>query len=138
MRLFLAIVILLCSGCVHGCGTGTERPPPGSDDDTSGAGLCEDASYVEGVEPILQRYCLQCHSAGTALGGFSVHSWQAVVETGGFSGASVVPGDCASSTLYSRVTGVTANPMPPSGYGTLTQPEVDCICAWIDAGCPDD
>ena len=134
----LTIVILLSVGLFAGCGVGTERPPPGSDDDTMGTGLCEDASYSESIAPVLQGYCLQCHSAGTALGGFSVHSWEAVVESGSYSGATVVPGDCVNSLLYRRIAGVTSTPMPPTGYGSLTQQEIDCICAWIDAGCPDD
>ena len=138
MKPFLAISIFLCAGWVAGCGVGTERPPPGWDDDPMSASLCENASYGESIEPVLQRYCLQCHSAGTALGGFSVHSWEAVVESGSYSGATVVPGDCVNSLLYRRIAGVTSTPMPPTGYGSLTQQEIDCICAWIDAGCPDD
>jgi len=137
MRLPLASAIVL-SAWMTGCGTGTERPPPGSDDDSASEGQCSDASFVDAIEPTLKRYCLQCHSAGTALGEFSVHSWQAVVLGGGMSGPAVVPGDCASSELYLRITGQTDNPMPPSGYGTLTQQEIDCICTWIDDGCPED
>jgi len=122
---------------VLGCGEGTERPPPGADDDSAGgwAGSCDDASFGEVVQPILVRHCQQCHRPGGALGDLDLTSWSSVVLEGGVSGPAVVPGDCEGSLVYERISGQTSSPMPPVGYGQLSNGEVACICLWIENGC---
>lgn len=139
MRTSLPILDIALVAAI-GCGTGTERPPPGADDDSvSGlAALCDDGSFGQVVQPIFDRYCEQCHRPGGALGDLDLQSWSAVVLEGGLSGPAVVLGDCEGSLLYQRVAGQSASPMPPIGYGQLIDEEIACICLWIEDGCPDD
>ncbi len=140
MRILLPSLVGIALIAALGCGSGTERPPPGAlDDDSAGlSALCADASFSEMVQPTLQRYCLQCHSSTWAGGDFSVQSWTSIVVEGGLSGPVVLPGDCGSSLLYQRVSGQTASPMPPVGYGSLADEEIACLCLWIEDGCLDD
>jgi uncharacterized membrane protein len=140
MRTRAPVPSLVLTALALGCGSGTERPPPGAlDDDSAGlSALCADASFSEVVHPTLQRYCLQCHSNTWAGADFSVQSWSSIVVDGGISGDVVIPGDCGGSRLYQRVTGQTASPMPPVGYGSITDEEAACLCLWIESGCPDD
>lgn len=127
----LALLPLLAS-----CGTGTDRPLPGEGDGFGLTGECDDASYELAIQPIFDAACLQCHWANAALGGLDLQSYGGVMG-GGVTGAAVVPGDCAGSLLYQRITGQAASPMPPLGYPGLADAEVACICQWIAEGTPD-
>ena len=138
MRLTLSTALLSPIVLLVACGTGTERPTPGSlDDPATLTDACEDASYSTTIQPIFDSTCLQCHWANAALGGLQLQSIAGVLQ-GGVSGPSVIPGDCASSLLYQRVAGQTASPMPPVGYPSLDYAEVACICRWIAEGGLDD
>jgi len=129
--------IIATFALLTGCGIGTERPLPGSGDDSFGlTGECDDASYDLAIQPLFDATCLQCHWANAALGGLDLQSYGGLLA-GGVSGAAVVPGDCAGSLLYQRVAGLSASPMPPLGYPDLADAEVDCICLWIAEGAPD-
>lgn len=124
---------------VAGCGDGTVRPPPGSmlfDDDDTLSLECGD-SFSEDIQPIMWQQCLQCHRANAASGGLALEDYDDMMA-GGTSGPTVECGSCDTSLLYLRVTGLAQPIMPPTGYVALSAEEADCICAWIEAGCPGD
>ena len=138
MRISLPTLLCTMMTGLAACGTGTERPLPGTTGDPSALiEACEEPSYASTIQPIFDASCLQCHWANAALGGLELQSYQGVMA-GGVSGASVVPGDCAGSDLFQRVSGQDASAMPPVGYQPLGEDEVACICAWIAQGCLDD
>ncbi len=131
--LLLAALVLLGA-----CGDGTVRPPPGSDlwgddDDTS---PLECGSFHEDIQPLLLQQCLSCHRSNAASGGLALEDLNDVME-GGTSGPSVECGSCDTSLLYLRVTGLAQPIMPPTGYVAMPADQAQCICDWINAGCPD-
>ena len=110
------------------------------------AGCCQDVSYKNVVDPILQANCLSCHDGqgeGIEASGFIVKSNDDLMK-GTRSGQVVVPGDSLSSTLY-RLIDHQADPkiqMPPhhdqavaSGkMSSLSGAQINTIKDWIDQG----
>lgn len=96
-------------------------------------------SYSAEVEPILDRYCIECHQPGTAgyeASGFSVATYEDVIE-GTRYGPVVIPGDAFNSNLIILVEG-RADPaiaMPHDGHKMLGQ-EIETLKAWIEQGAP--
>ncbi len=108
---------------------------------------CEkQVSYTADVQPILDNYCIQCHSGageGQAASGLAVDDYDAVMQGTKF-GKVVVPGSSMSSSLYLVVSDKTDPKihMPPhhdeslaEGRGfALSRTNIETIAAWIDQG----
>ena len=104
-------------------------------------GLAADDDLFESrIRPLLVARCQGCHSTATGKtsGGLALDSRQGW-QTGGDSGAAIVPGDSDSSLLLRAVKhgdGVSA--MPPEDAGPpLTPSEIDDLATWIAAGAAD-
>ena len=103
-------------------------------------------SFSADVKPILDNYCVSCHSGageGEAASGFAVDNYDSLMKGTKF-GKVVVPGSSMSSSLYLVVT-EKVDPkihMPPHhdeslaegrGYA-LSRTNIETIAAWIDQG----
>ncbi len=111
---------------------------------------CErQVSYSADVKPVLDNYCIQCHSGageGEAASGFSVDNYDSLMRGTKF-GKVVVPGSSMSSSLYLVVAEKTDPKihMPPhhddslaQGRGfALSRQNVEIIGTWIDQGAKD-
>lgn len=112
-----------------------------------GLSACErDVSYTADIQPIMDNYCLSCHTTageGQAASGFAVNDYAAVMKGTNF-GAVIVPGSSISSSLYLVVASKTDPKihMPPhhedslaEGRGfELSEENIEKIAAWIDQG----
>ncbi len=87
--------------------------------------------YVEDIQPIFQRSCSSCHSAVVKNQGLQVTAYDALMA-GSNSGAVVVAGDAANSSLWEQVD---SGKMPL--LGELSASEKALIHDWIDAGAPE-
>lgn len=113
-----AIVVLAGVGLMAGCGDKT-------------------VSYKNDVMPILEKNCMDCHSAdgeGIEKSGLSMESYEALMK-GTRLGPIIVPGSSAGSTLNRLVEGK-ADPSirMPHGGDWLPQGERDVLKAWVDQG----
>src|SRR5688572_2747643 len=89
--------------------------------------------YVKDVAPILTKYCAGCHNADEREGKLSLESF-ADLQKGGEHGASVVPGQSASSRMIRVLTGDAEPKMPPKDNEAPTEAELATLKAWVDAG----
>ena len=92
--------------------------------------------YQSNIQPIFDRYCVDCHGAARAEDGLRLTSYKDLMK-GTRYGAVVMPGLPAHSTLISVVKG-TADPtlrMPP-GTERLHESELESLESWIEAGAP--
>ena len=100
----------------------------------------EDVSFKNQVQPILKKYCADCHAAGgqgTQKSGFAVDSYQSLMKGTKF-GAVIVPGSAVSSSLYRLVSGeVDPSIRMPHGKDTLPKTDVSLVEAWINQGAKD-
>lgn len=100
-----------------------------------GALHADDVDYLREVKPILQARCYACHGALKQESGLRLDTAE-FAQTGGDSGAAVVPGDAAASPLLERISAPDLSlRMPPEGE-PLSAAQIDAIGRWIAAGAP--
>lgn len=88
--------------------------------------------YTTRVQPIFQKNCYACHTAGQAAG-LRVDSREALLK-GGESGPAVVPGEPKKSLLIEAVQQTGEVRMPKGGH--LKPEEIDDLIAWVKMGAP--
>ena len=98
------------------------------------------SSEFERVEPLLQQYCVECHSAKEPEGGLDLESIDGL-RKGGESGPAIVPGKSKESLLIRAIEGAWGKTgknqfMPPGKREHLKPEQTAVIQAWIDAGAP--
>jgi hypothetical protein len=93
------------------------------------------AFFSSRIQPLLERHCYECHShqAKKVKGGLVLDSRQGW-ETGGESGAAIVPGRPEDSLLIKAVLYQDLE-MPPDGR--LSDGEVELLNEWISTGAYD-
>ena len=100
------------------------------------AAACTDAAHAEAlrfetdVRPILKAACFHCHGEEKKKrGGLDIRLVH-LMQTGGDSGAAVVPGDPDASLLWQQV----ASDEMPDGPKKLTADQKQVIRDWIAQG----
>ncbi len=87
------------------------------------------ADFDGEIAPLLTRSCGQCHNETNKASGFSVASFEALVQGGARHGAAVIAGEPDNSPLVKAVTGELTPKMPLGG--SLTDAEIDQIARWV-------
>lgn len=88
------------------------------------------------VRPILEATCVRCHNEKTLDGSLRLDTREAAIE-GGDNGTSLVPGDPAKSSLYTRIALPAGDDeiMPPAdGNAPLAKVQIELIEAWVKQG----
>lgn len=93
----------------------------------------EQVEYTRDVAPILQRYCVGCHNAEDAEGGFAMDSHRLLMQ-GGDSGVAITGGVASSSRMLLMTTGKLEPLMPPEGEERPSESELELLAAWIEQG----
>ncbi len=93
----------------------------------------EQVDYVRDVLPILQKYCVACHTDGDEGGGLNMDTHRGLLR-GGESGPAVTAGAADSSRLLLMVTGKLKPTMPPDGEEGPSEDEVELLSTWIEQG----
>lgn len=100
-----------------------------------------EVSFAADVEPILHRYCLDCHAAGKSgyeASGLSVENYEMLMK-GTRYGPVVVPGDSFTSVLTMLIEG-RADPsikMPHGDRPGPSEAKIEILNSWIDQGAKD-
>jgi hypothetical protein len=89
--------------------------------------------YSEQVYPILQKYCVSCHTADEAQGGLVMESFAALMK-GGDSGPAVTAGAPGSSRMLLMASGKLEPIMPPDDAEGPSSEELEILAAWIEQG----
>jgi hypothetical protein len=88
--------------------------------------------FATQVEPLIEAYCLECHSQDKRKGGLSLATYPDLLD-GGRSGAAVRPGNGAGSLMIHRLAGE-IEPQMPLDELPLSDQEVAVLRLWIDQG----
>jgi hypothetical protein len=95
--------------------------------------LCAKVDFTTQVAPLLRAKCQGCHGAAQQMSGLRLDTRDGAMA-GGYSGAVIIPGKSAASSLLARVSGAKGvQIMPPAGK-PLTPDEVAILRTWIDEG----
>jgi hypothetical protein len=94
-------------------------------------------SFSADVQPIIKKYCLECHApggAGYAASGFDMSTYETFMKGGKF-GTFVEPGDPLGSNLILLVEGK-ADPSirMPHGRKKLGDREIEVLRTWVLEG----
>jgi formylglycine-generating enzyme required for sulfatase activity len=94
------------------------------------AACAQTVDFARDVAPILEQYCLACHSPVKMAGGLALTSREALIQK-----KSVVPGRPQASSLYVLSALPTAQPgaMPPGGP-RLSDEKLGILRTWIAEG----
>lgn len=94
-------------------------------------------TFAGNVQPILQRYCTQCHGMQKQKGDLALHD-RASIENGGENGPVLVAGRPEVSPLFTNLLLPIDHDdhMPPDGKKQPTANEIEVLRAWIAAGAP--
>jgi hypothetical protein len=93
----------------------------------------DDVDYQRDIEPLLLKYCGNCHRGTEKEGGFSFQTFASLMA-GTQEGSVIVAGKSAESKLIGLLRGTTEPRMPPEDQPQPTATEVERIALWIDAG----
>lgn len=104
--------------------------------DDKGQEKQRNVSYARDVVPIIQKFCITCHTAEEEHPSeLYVDSYESLMK-GGRHGKGVVPGNAGESLMYQKML---PNPpfgrmMPPSKRLRPSEGQVETIRLWIDQG----
>jgi hypothetical protein len=94
-------------------------------------------TYVNDVEPILQKHCSECHVAGqqgAEATGLVIDSYESVMQGTRF-GPIIDPGSALTSSLYILISGKGKLTVSmPHGREPLGTEEIETIRVWIENG----
>jgi len=95
-------------------------------------------SFAQDVQPVLEKYCTECHlpgGQGLEASGFSMESYEDLMA-GARGGPMIIAGDSLGSNMLVLMEG-RADPsisMPHDKSVAASQAELEIIRAWIDQG----
>ena len=91
-------------------------------------------SFLDDVDPILEKRCYMCHGDDVEMNGYSLWRKKEAVQ-GGYSGrAAIVVGNSEQSRLIHLVAGLEEHLVMPVAGVRLTPEEIGILRAWIDQG----
>ncbi len=93
----------------------------------------EQVDFQSDVFPILQKYCVGCHTEDDTGGDLNLDN-HAAMMSGGENGLAITAGVPDSSRLFLMASGKMEPVMPPDGEPGPTQDELDVLSAWIEQG----
>lgn len=101
--------------------------------EASAGGPSTQIDYVQQIQPLLARHCVDCHGADEHKAALRLDSMLGALR-GGDSGERVIaPGNSVGSHLIERVTSDSKQlRMPPDGQPALTSAEIELLKQWID------
>ena len=126
-----ALLLLAVWGCLSG------RFAPGVTETVTGLPPAADVKvdFVDDIQPLLTEKCIECHGTNMAAAGLRLHERESAMR-GGDSGAVILPGDSAASSLIWMVSGTEDGKRMPLTGEPITLDQIGLLRAWIDQGAP--
>lgn len=118
-------IIVFCSVVFISCARNVEEdlviPPPT---------IPEEITYSNNIAPLLNTYCVSCHSGLTPSAGVGLETYDQVASW-------VTPNTPQNSTLY-KVISHTKEPFMPQGQAKLSDIDIQAVETWILNGAQND
>ena len=92
---------------------------------------CDTIDYEKDIYPILETYCVGCHTADDPQGGLVMESFADLMK-GGSSGLAVTAEGPSSSRLLLMASGKLEPVMPPDDAEGPNDEELAVLAMWID------
>lgn len=108
------------------------QPRPTSNVQVAFATGDEKVSFKKDIAPFMVNLCLRCHSGNTPRSGFSLETFEKLLQ-GGDSGRVVLPGNVDGSRMWDLVGKQDPIKMPP-GQALITRTNWNNLRTWIEEG----
>ena len=96
----------------------------------------EPVSFAKQIHPLLNKYCVGCHSPAMAKSGLVLSNYAAILKGGG-KGPAVVAGKPDESVIVAYLTGK-STPRMPFGGQPLAADQIALVTRWIAEGAKND
>lgn len=96
--------------------------------------VAAEVSFRKDVAPVLLEKCYGCHNADTSEGGYSVASFESLLDPGDSGLATVIPSNIAASELLRRLTTDDEDERMPAEGDPLPNELIQQIKRWIEGG----
>jgi hypothetical protein len=91
-------------------------------------------NFVQDVAPIVVKNCIACHGERTAMGGYRMHTLEAMMRPGASGRSPVAARDSEHSLVYTRMVTTELDKRMPQGGEKLPPIMVNAIRMWINEG----
>jgi len=91
-------------------------------------------NFVQDIAPIVVKNCIACHGERTALGGYRMHTLEAMLRPGASGRSPVAARDSEHSVVYSRMVTTELDKRMPQGGEKLPPVMINAIRMWINEG----
>ena len=91
-------------------------------------------NFVQDIAPIVVKNCIACHGERTALGGYRMHTLEAMMRPGASGRSPIAARDSEHSLVYSRMVTTELDKRMPQGGEKLPPVMVNAIRMWINEG----
>ena len=91
-------------------------------------------NFVQDIAPIVVKNCIACHGERTALGGYRMHTLEAMMRPGASGRSAIAARDAEHSLVYSRMVTTELDKRMPQGGEKLPPVMVNAIRMWINEG----
>ena len=99
----------------------------------AGAEAQDSGTFTQGIRPIMERSCWNCHNADTQRSDLDLSTRESALRGGRSGQAAIVPGRAEDSRMFRLVAGLEGPSMPREG-NPLSTDEVEVLRAWINDG----
>jgi uncharacterized membrane protein len=129
--LWLALVTsaLILSACGGAAATAAPAATAALDQNVTQAPVGAEVSFSKDVLPVIQNRCVSCHGGDRTSKGLDMKTYESIIA-GSENGPVLTAGDAANSLVVQLVA---AGKMPKRGT-KMTQPEIQMLTDWINAG----
>lgn len=91
-------------------------------------------NFVQDIAPIVVKNCIACHGERTAMGGYRMHTLEAMMRPGASGRSSIAARDSEHSLVYTRMISTELDKRMPQGGEKLPPIMINAIRMWINEG----
>ncbi len=91
-------------------------------------------NFVQDIAPIVVKNCIACHGERTALGGYRMHTLEAMMRPGASGRSPIAARDSEHSLVYTRMVSTDLDKRMPQGGEKLPPVMINAFRMWINEG----
>ncbi|MFY8051576.1 MAG: c-type cytochrome domain-containing protein [Armatimonadaceae bacterium] len=91
-------------------------------------------NFIQDIAPIVVKNCIACHGERTALGGYRMHTLEAMMRPGASGRSPIAARDSEHSLVYTRMVSIDLDKRMPQGGEKLPPVMINAFRMWINEG----
>ncbi len=91
-------------------------------------------NFIQDIAPVVVKNCIACHGERTALGGYRMHTLEAMMRPGASGRSPIAARDSEHSLVYTRMVSTDLDKRMPQGGEKLPPVMINAFRMWINEG----